>query len=329
MYPLCFTCALTENSGLCHCSDRDRIIRGKWTSEEIKEALRQGYEIVEVYQMVHYHERDQEMFPNYIKSLYVDKQEASGWPAECQTDEQKVSFCMEFQSRMGVPLDPAKVQSNPGRRTIPKLGMNSGYGKMGQSANMPQTLVTNKRSEAWDLMLDEDKEVLSEDSVEDHYIFTYKYVDDSMSNPGNTSVVVAVFITAYARLPFLREMKLLHESGQEVLYCDTDSIIYVEKSNSYRPDIGPFLGQLSDEIVGEYGLGATITEFYTTGPKSYCYRVKRADGSFDTKIKSKGLTLNLDSMESHNFEVIAEKAVKKSRGEDTEPTLVKQTQFTQ
>ena len=159
MYPLCFTCALTENNGLCHCSDRDRIIRGKWTSEEIKEALRQGYGIVEVYQMVHYHERDQEMFPNYIKSLYVDKQEASGWPAECETDEQKVEFCMEFQPRMGVPLDPAKVHSNPGRRTIPKLGMNSGYGKMGQCANRPQTLVTNKRSEAWDLMLDDDKEV--------------------------------------------------------------------------------------------------------------------------------------------------------------------------
>ena len=148
-----------------------------------------------------------------------------------------------------------------------------------------------------------------------------------MSNPGNTSVVVAAFITAYARLLLLREMRLLHASGQEVLYCDTDSIVYVERTNSYRPDIGPFLGQSSDEIVGEYGLGATITEFYTTGPKSYCYRVRRADGSLDTKIKRKGLTLNLDSLESLNFDVIADKAVKKSRGEDTDPTLVKQTQF--
>ena len=52
---------------------------------------------------------------------------------------------------MCVTLDPEKVESNPGRRTIAKLSMNSGYGKMGQCANMPQTLVTNKRSEAWDL----------------------------------------------------------------------------------------------------------------------------------------------------------------------------------
>ena len=327
MYPLCYTCAMNEYHGLCQCSVEDRMIRGKWTSEEIKEALRQGYEIVDIYQMVHYEERDQEMFSKYIKSLYVDKQEASGWPAECQTDEQKVEFCMEFQRRMGVTLDPAKIHSNPGRRTIPKLGMNSGYGKMGQCANMPQTLVTNKRSEAWDLMLDEDKEILSEDRVEDYYIFTYKFVDDSMSTPGNTSVVVAAFITAYARLLLLKEMRLLHESGQEVLYCDTDSIVYVERANSYRPDIGPFLGQLSDEIIGEYGLGSTITEFYTTGPKSYCYRVRRNDGSFETKIKSKGLTLNLDAMESLNFEVIADKALKKSRGEDSEVTLVKQNQF--
>ena len=176
-------------------------------------------------------------------------------------------------------------------------------------------------------MLDKDKEVLSEERVNDHYIFTWKYTDDIKSHPGNTSVVVASFITAYARLLLLREMRLLHESGQEVLYCDTDSIIYVEKPDSYRPDIGPYLGQLSDEIEGEFGLGATITEFYTTGPKSYCYRVRLPDGSDKTKIKSKGLTLNLDSLETLKFEVIADKAIKKSKGEKTEPTLVKQNQF--
>ena len=185
MYPLCYTCALNENIGICECSDEERIIRGKWTSEEIKEALKLGYRIVKVYQMVHYEERDQEMFSQYIKSFYVDKQEASGWPPDCKTEEQKIEFCNEFQRRMGVRLDPGKVQSNPGRRTIPKLGMNSGYGKMGQSANLPQTLVTDNRSVAWDLMLDENREVLSEERVDDHYIFTYKYVDDSMSYPGN------------------------------------------------------------------------------------------------------------------------------------------------
>ena len=92
MYPLCYTCAFKEKIGFCICSDEDRMIRGKWTSEEIKEALRQGYELVEVYQMVHYQERNQEMFPQYIKSLYVDKQEASGWPSDCHTEEQKIYF---------------------------------------------------------------------------------------------------------------------------------------------------------------------------------------------------------------------------------------------
>ena len=122
-------------------------------------------------------------------------------------------------------------------------------------------------------------------------------------------------------------MRLLHESGQEVLYCDTDSIVYVEKPKCYKPNIGPFLGLLSDEIEGEYGIGAKITEFYTTGPKSYTYRVKLPDGNFKTKIKSKGLTLNLDSLESLRFEVIKDKADKKSKGVETEPTLVKQNQF--
>ena len=104
-------------------------------------------------------------------------------------------------------------------------------------------------------------------------------------------------------------------------------MVYVEKPNSYQPEIGPFLGQLSDEVEGEYEFGAKITEFYTTGPKGYCYNVRKSDGTIVSKINSKGLTLNLDTMETLTFETIAEKAIKKSRGENSDPTIVKQNIF--
>ena len=328
MYPLCYNCAKKENVGRCQCAAKDRLIKGQWTTIEIQYAVRhQGYTIVKVYQIVHYTERDNQMFANYIKELYVDKQEASGWPAECQTEEQKAIFCAEFERRMGKPLDPYKISNDPGRKAIPKLCMNSCYGKLGQSCNMPQALVTKSRSEAWDLICDPDKEILTEERVNDHYIYTFKYIDDIISYPGNTSVVVAAFITANARILLIKEASHLHESGQHVLYCDTDSLVYVEKPNSYQPDIGPFLGQLSDEVEGEYGFGAKIIEFYTTGPKSYCYKVLKSDGSIVPKIKSKGLTLNVDAMETLTFEAIADKAIKKSRGEDSGATIVKQNQF--
>ena len=59
-------------------SVQQRMIGGQWTTLEIQYAVKhQGYKIVKVCQIVHYAERDIQIFANYIKELHVDKQEAS------------------------------------------------------------------------------------------------------------------------------------------------------------------------------------------------------------------------------------------------------------
>jgi hypothetical protein len=48
---------------------------------------------------------------------------------------------------------------------------------------------------------------------------------------------------------------------------------------------------MTNELEG-YGEGAVIDEFVSGGPKNYCFRVKKANGSFESKVKIRGFTLN-------------------------------------
>lgn len=115
------------------------------------------------------------------------------------------------------------------------------------------------------------------------------------------------------------------------------------------PPVANFLGQMTDEVTEEFGSGAKMTEFYCTGPKSYCYKVVKPDGSFATKIKTKGIkhtnklkswhifnTINFsgisqtrEAMEAINFDNIKKMASEATYpdGGDNLTLMVKQQQF--
>ena len=40
------------------------------------------------------------------------KQQASGWPSECTTEEKKRKYLDDYKSPEGIELDPAKVEKN-------------------------------------------------------------------------------------------------------------------------------------------------------------------------------------------------------------------------
>ena len=60
------------------------------------------------------------------------KQEASGWPAGCETDEAKREYVAEYLHREGVQLDEKAIENNAGLRSLAKLILNSFWGKFGQ-----------------------------------------------------------------------------------------------------------------------------------------------------------------------------------------------------
>lgn len=75
------------------------------------------------------------------------KQEASGWPPECDTDEKKRNYLKEYKEHEGIELDYQRIEKNPGLHSLPKLMFNSFWGKFGQHPNQTQLTRCTKPSE--------------------------------------------------------------------------------------------------------------------------------------------------------------------------------------
>jgi hypothetical protein len=111
-----------------------------------------------------------------------------------------------------------------------------------------------------------------------------------------TNVFLASFVTAYGRL---RLYSLMSEIGAaNLLYWDTDSVIYVQRPGGYMPKYGNFLGDLTDELPA----GTHIIQFICCGPKNYGYMLN--DGRCYVKVK--GFTLNHANSQKLHFNTLCD-----------------------
>ena len=83
---------------------------------------------------------------------------------------------------------------------------------------------------------------------------------------------------------------------------------------------------MTDEVREEYGMSARMTEFHSTGPKSYAYKIETPNGPKFT-FKAKGLTQTIDAQNVLNFELIKSMAKDKAEEKDTASASVPQQQF--
>lgn len=105
-------------------------------------------------------------------------------------------------------------------------------------------------------------------------------------------------------------LKLL--GPERVYYFDTDSVFFTSKKGDVMPEIGDFLGQMTDELEA-YGPGAYIIEFVSGGLKNYAFNVY-VPGTKQTHVvvKIKGITLNYENSQLLNFEVMKQMVVDNS-----------------
>lgn len=112
------------------------------------------------------------------------------------------------------------------------------------------------------------------------------HADGRGSRVKDVNVFVGAMTTAYARLTLY---DLLDKLQERILYCDTDSVIFTSHPGEWVPPLGPYLGELTDELNdGGSGEDDHITEFVSGGPKCYAYYTKQGK----TQVKCKGVTLN-------------------------------------
>lgn len=114
----------------------------------------------------------------------------------------------------------------------------------------------------------------------------WRHADSSASRIKYVNIFIGAMTTAYTRLMLYN---LLDELQERVIYCDTDSLIFISKPCEWVPPLGPCLGDLADEINDGDVCGLPeedyITEFVA---KCYAYRTRHGE----TQVKCKGLTLN-------------------------------------
>jgi hypothetical protein len=201
-------------------------------------------------------------------------------------------------------------------------------GKFAQRCNLRKTTYVREPHDFFKLLIDSSVDVLdafliSEDVLLVHHQNHNGFVMDS----SHSNIAVAAFTTAQARLKLYELLEVL---GPRVIYFDTDSVIFSARPQEYVPPTGSFLGELTDEVAGEYGPECYINKVVAAGPKCYSYTVFNPNTNetfYSCKIK--GITLHYKASQHINFERMRDLVINKvenSEGEQGE-ILVPQLLF--
>lgn len=307
-FPLCRTCADSESTSKCVCLDDQRALTGTWCSLELQLALEKGYRVARIFEVYHWPESTQYdkesgqggLFAEYINVFLKYKQEASGWPEWVQTEQDKVRYINSYKQHEGIDLDPQNVVKNPGLRYLAKLSLNSMWGKWAEALNHRQTsfIHDSEAHKFFQLISDPTKTLYNFHIIADDIIqLEWEHKPAFMPEDTKTNIFVAIFTTAIARTTLYSLLDFLNE---RVLYMDTDSCIYVSRPGDPEPEVGDYLGQLCDELNGDW-----IIEFISGGPKNYSYR------TFTGKevCKVRGFSLNFTNSQLINFSAIRDMVV--------------------
>lgn len=305
LFPLCRTCAETGSSDPCeHRSVEDRALIGTWVTPELEKALELGYRIVQRYEAWHFpnvSQYDRETKSGGIWSEFISrwvglKQEASGYPRDAETDEEKLAYVASYEREEGIRLDPSRIERNEGLRSLAKLMANSHWGKSAQQSNKIQVSYITDPREYVRMMSDSTVTIHDVFHVSDEYVaLQWSRASEYDVGLPHTNVVLAAYTTAHARL---RLYEILERLGDRALYFDTDSVIYLHLSDgSYNPPLGCYLGDLKDELPE-----ARVVEYCGLGPKNYALRME--DG--DTICRVRGFSLNYKTSQLINFATLSE-----------------------
>ena len=321
IFPLCHTCVeenlnkpMLQRVAHCHHTPNQRQLTGTWCTPEIEAAIAHGYTLKKIHEVWDFPDRDHGVFKDYVNMWLKIKEEASGYPKWCKTQEDKEKHIQNFYDKEGIRLDPDKIEKNEGLRALAKLMLNSMWGKFGQQNNKKQVRHFTSSQDLVQFLDTQPHDIsyislLDENKVEVHYKLDTEDVMPQLT----TNVFIAAFTTMWARLRLLRALDYLQE---RTLYYDTDSVIHRGK------DIEPPLGDALGDFTNELGPDEFITEFCSGGPKNYGYTTNQDH----TECKVKGFSLNAQGAAQLNYQVLRNNTLQELQEplQDPRKTAIKQ-----
>jgi len=121
----------------------------------------------------------------------------------------------------------------------------------------------------------------------------YKNLKENQPNNGRDNIFIASFTTCWARLKLY---SYLEQPQQQVLYFDTDWVIFAWKPG--QPDIP--LGDVLGETTNNLDDGDYIIDFTSGGPKNYGYKTRNGK----VCCKACGFTLDVRGQQQLNYSIM-------------------------
>lgn len=250
---------------------------GTWTSCELQKAVQMGYQILDIFEQHHYPQKSNTLFKEYNDTFFEIKR-------------------------------IAKAEGNKGREAIAKMCINGPTGKWGfNPSKQKQTRLVTETDEFFKYFLGPWDQValslVNEDLCIANITGNDEYTEHSRSN-----VVISAFITAYARLKLYNDAFI--PLGRNVLYTDTDSVIYLSPSGHHLIPVDKTgtMGLWTSEAFDDDDY---FTEFVSAGPKTYA--LKSFSGKKDIS-KSKGFSLHHNNSLIFNLSTLVEQVKSKALG---------------
>ncbi|KAH7726301.1 hypothetical protein AAVH_06102 [Aphelenchoides avenae] len=328
-FPLCRSCALyyQDRSTLdadynCTHNDDERALHVTTTHVELNLSLDHGYRVTKLDRVYTFPRWTGDLFKSYVRKFMKLKIEATGWPEHVKTDEDQAAFIRENSERYGITIDAANMVSNPAKRQIAKLCLNSLWGRFSLRNNLTRTEIVTDPAKFCRFVYDDTLKIDQVDMVADNVLYlTYRSKRDFTVENDTSNIFVSLWTTSMARA-YLH--KLMHAvvttPGCQLLYTDTDSLIIVHPKGRIPVPMGDYLGDLNDE----YKAKGRIVSFYCGGAKQYCLKYIKPDGTFGYDIKLRGITLNHGAAQTIHYDSFKKQVL---GYQFVEPLSVKTTRF--
>ncbi len=266
---------------------------GSWGTEELRLAIENGYEILDIYEVYHWskEERSNTLLRGYVSFFLRMKQESEGWKklgasSDSPNEEEQLRVQQKVFEESGniARIRPALVTKNPVKRQMAKLFLNSLWGKFCQKPHSETYVVIHGYQQFADLWYNPnlDRSKFSFRHISGN-TWKVKYCTyDEFTRPNSKyNIYLSSKVTEWARCILHRQMKRI--GSERILYCDTDSLMFIWPKNATKLD-GVGLGNWVDEYPDK-----TIRRLFALAPKFYYLEFKVGENL----LKSKGIQMIL------------------------------------
>lgn len=230
-YTLCRTCASEKPTGDCDHTDEERSFVGVFTTPELQIATANDYRITRMFEVWHYPQSSTSLFTKFIDDFYAVKIKNSGWPKTVTSKTQKNEFLNTLKQRYGITLLPEDIVENPTQRLIAKIMLNSSWvsfqlrlffriissftvdfslqGRFALRSRLPQTEWVETVNRLNELIHSTEYEVDAVDILDDGELLQVQYtsVDEFSTQDVRSNVILAGFVTSYARIVLYKAMQ--------------------------------------------------------------------------------------------------------------------------